>query len=272
VRRRAGGLDLSLLRRDAGSWAEATSFCPRSEGVEAFVALLLYFSAGQQLEGTRDDDRLVRFEHIRCPPAAKVREMLQTCTSLAGSPPAGVNLHCGRMEAPGLAATAFVNFAGSHFGYGRFICSCTQGEILRVCCPEFNVGMLFIGRMGEDEVVNVLGCRRFSAYEGYLRSCRCTGPLPLQGGGAVQGILTLDACVSDHFLEASVLRDIGKAYTSFASLVPTPSGQPPVVSTGRWGCKRLWRPPRPQVCPAGPGGRPRRCPARVQHLRAPGGL
>eukprot|EP00966_Prymnesium_polylepis_P068055 1581879-Prymnesium_polylepis.1 len=66
------------------------------------------------------------------------------------------------MEAPPAAATAFVNFANANFGYGRFIASTTQEEILQVCCPEMNVGLLFIGCMREDEVVNVRDCRRFA--------------------------------------------------------------------------------------------------------------
>ena len=70
------------------------------------------------------------------------------------------------MEAP--AADAFVNFANKNFGYGCFIPSCTQEEILQVCCPEFNVGMLLLGVMTDGEVVNVRGCRRYSRYSGYL--------------------------------------------------------------------------------------------------------
>ena len=67
-------------------------------------------------------------------------------------------------------ATAFVNFANAIFGYGEFIASCTQEEILQVCCPEFNVGMLFQGTMRDEEVMVVHGCRRYSAYSGYLHS------------------------------------------------------------------------------------------------------
>lgn len=43
------------------------------------------------------------------------------------------------------SAHAFVNFANRNFGYGKFIASCTQEEILQVCCPELNVGMLYYG-------------------------------------------------------------------------------------------------------------------------------
>lgn len=64
-----------------------------------------------------------------------------TCALFAPLPH---RLHDAGMEAPAHAA-AFVNFANAQFGYGKFIESCTQEEILQQCCPEFNVGMLFIG-------------------------------------------------------------------------------------------------------------------------------
>lgn len=71
-----------------------------------------------------------------------------------------VLLHAGSMEAasarePG--CKGFVNFANADFGFGCFIPSATQEEILQACCPEFNVGMAFLGRMSEDEVINVYG-------------------------------------------------------------------------------------------------------------------
>ena len=94
-------------------------------------------------------------------------------------------------------ATAFVNFANAIFGYGEFIASCTQEEILQVCCPEFNVGMLFQGTMRDEEVMVVHGCRRYSAYSGYLHSFRCTGAWT--SAPAVQSILTIDAVVRQHF-------------------------------------------------------------------------
>ena len=82
-------------------------------------------------------------------------------------------------------------FANENFGYGCFIPSCTQEEILQLCCPEFNVGMLLLGKMGDGEVVNVTGCRRYSRYSGYLDEYRCEGPWP---SDTIATILTLDAC------------------------------------------------------------------------------
>ena len=59
-----------------------------------------------------------------------------------------------------VSTQGFVNFANAVFGYGEFIPSCTQEEIIQVCCPEFNAGMFFIGKMRQDEVIVVHNCRR----------------------------------------------------------------------------------------------------------------
>ena len=114
--------------------------------------------------------------------------------------------------------------------------SCTQEEILQVCCPEFNVGMLFIGTMMRNEVVNVTNCRRYSSYTGYGNSFTCAGPLAA-GQTVIQDILTIDACYSGHFSIPNQLRDINKAFTSFSSHANHyPSEELRCISTGKWGC------------------------------------
>ena len=57
--------------------------------------------------------------------------------------------------------------------------------------------MLFQGTMRDEEVMVVHGCRRYSAYSGYLHSFRCTGAWT--SAPAVQSILTIDAVVRQHF-------------------------------------------------------------------------
>jgi len=148
------------------------------------------------------------------------------------------------MEAPA-DATAFVNFANRNFGYGRFIASCTQEEILQVCCPEFNVGMLFVGEMRDGEVVNVRGARRFARYAGYLDTFRCVGGLDAPPRAPCD-VVVLDACLARHFGDMQ-LRDLGKAIAAFGALRAARGGGggggggddddgDVVVSTGRWGC------------------------------------
>jgi hypothetical protein len=157
---------------------------------EKLAALLLYFNARLRLEQGADDQRVVRFEHIRGPSDASLVKLLETSAETvlgADSERALVRLHDERMEK--VEADAFVNFANRRFGYGQFIDSCTQEEILQMCCPEFNVGMLAIGIMEDDEVVVVRRCRRYVAYTGYLNTFAVAGPVD----GPIQDILTIDA-------------------------------------------------------------------------------
>ena len=59
-----------------------------------------------------------------------------------------------------------MNFANPNYGYGKFIRSYTQEEIILMCCQEFTVGMLFIGKMKDNEVVHIYGVRCFYKYTG----------------------------------------------------------------------------------------------------------
>lgn len=117
-----------------------------------------------------------------------------------------------------------VNFANSHFGYGRFIQSCTQEEILQMCAPEFNVGMLYFSRIPDDGVITCTG-RYFSSYTGYGRSFQCVGPLKSYR----QVVVAMDAVMHGHFTWESNLRDIRKATVGFQNSAET-------ISTGKWGC------------------------------------
>ena len=118
-KRRAGGL----------SWRRMLI----SIGPEKLTALLIYFQRGLSLEGTADDDRVIVWERLRTPSADGLAAQLEACDATLvdeGASPPSVLLHDGVMEAAPLA-TAFVNFANREFGYGAFINSCTQEEILQ---------------------------------------------------------------------------------------------------------------------------------------------
>ena len=226
-----GGLCFRGLLQDAAN--------PRASlGLHKLVALLTYFDHGQRAS-REDARRVVQWEHVRCPSADEMAERLRGCTNTVLRPesevvPPTIRLHAGVMEdVP--EATGFVNFANAHFGYGRFIPSCTQEEILQVCCPEFNVGLLFIGCMRDDEVVVVRRCRRFAQYTGYGDSFTCTGAAVRD---TMCDILTLDACTARHYSRDAVLRDVAKAYTAFAVHREELEGADAhaLVSTGKWGC------------------------------------
>lgn len=157
----------------------------------------------------------------------------------------------------------FVNFANRNFGYGKFTHGCTQEEILQVCCPEFNVGMLYFGAMPDDAVVLVHNVRRYTAYEGFKAGFVFKGPVSPRGDKSwwPQTILTLDAVFERHFHPESVERDVKKAFTAFLGvfwehhLETSPAGTvaehflgvtvPPQggteklpirIATGLWGC------------------------------------
>jgi hypothetical protein len=202
-------------------------------GAAKAECFMIYFQACATLEGTDDDQRQIIFERIRFTPLQVDASFVVSATErFVGQ---GVNIHNGPMESR--SASGFCNFANANFGFGRVIDSCTQEEILEVCCPEFMVGMLFIGKMRDDEVVNVQGVRRFTTYSGYLNSFCCTGPITDNNASNIQTILTMDACSRKHFSEANLVRDLSKAYYAFREHARNSvTGQFPVISTGKWGC------------------------------------
>lgn len=191
---------------------------------EKLACLLAYFMAWLDADGS-EEERQIAIERRA---EARSLEEFRTWTLSAATEGAAVRyceLHDGGMEAVE-DADAFVNFANPNFGYGKFIASCTQEEIIQACCPEFNVGMLHQGLLTDDEVVNVFGVRRYSSYTGYDQRFKFAGPWTQQP--LVQTILTMDATTNKHFTEQMVLRDIRKAFLCFQGCG--------VVSTGRWGC------------------------------------
>lgn len=93
--------------------------------------------------------------------------------------------------------------------------------------------MLWMGLLGDNEVVNVRNVRRFAKYTGYLNTFRCQGPVDRC---TVQDILTMDACFDKHFTNQNMQRDLNKAYFAFRAHAVSSSQERPVVSTGKWGC------------------------------------
>lgn len=148
---------------------------------------------------------------------------------------------------------AFVNFANRNFGYGKFIASCTQEEILQVCCPEMNAGMLFYGSMDDDTLILTHNVRRFSLYSGYLKSFAFQGPCDCSVYND-QTIITMDALFSKQYTNKGNLRDTKKAFLGWKSCLdwhcpPSVTTQNDAdggfektqtkiiqISTGQWGC------------------------------------
>ena len=243
-KRHQGGLDFWRHIRTASLEAPCCGVAAHKQ-----ASILLYFAEAMREDGS-EDERVVCFHRLKCPDVAEIQMMLSTSTEpvmkAEAEGAAQVQLHEAPMEdAIHLDRTcrAFVNFANAEFGYGCFISSATQEEILQMCCPEFNVGLLFLGRMADSEVVNVYGCRRYTTYSGYLDTYRCTGLLQAsshQETPVIHDILTIDACMHRHFEEQEQLRDIRKAFTAFHAYSTLrgrdADGQVPAIATGRWGC------------------------------------
>jgi len=211
-----GGLDLSwMLSNDKGTAGHK------------LACLFCYFHLSRALEATPDDGRSVNFE-LKAATPIDLDEWKQWALEVGAQQPwDGIRctLHSGSMEKCELA-DAFVNFANANFGYGRITAGCTQEEIMQMCCPEFNVGMLHLGCMTDCEVVLVHNVRRFSTYQGYGGNFRYAGPWTVSP--TVQTILTMDATIHHHFFEHMILRDIRKAHIAFEGSS--------LVSSGRWGC------------------------------------
>lgn len=237
-----GGLDFTRLLMDNPPHRS-------SLGQARLQCLLAYFETRRQVEGTEDDDRKIAFERVRFVPldpnkiedfGRRLPDGLPAAGRYVGQ---GVRIHDSPMEEPLVnsdtapSSIAFVNFANANYGYGKFIASCTQEEILLSCCPELAVGMAFLGKMYPDEVVNVRNVRRYAKYSGYLGTFRCEGPVSASfTTSPLQTVLTMDACTSAHFTRSGVARDLSKAYYAFREHVRTSTSTPVAVSTGKWGC------------------------------------
>eukprot|EP00933_Yihiella_yeosuensis_P000955 TRINITY_DN10150_c1_g2_i1.p1 TRINITY_DN10150_c1_g2~~TRINITY_DN10150_c1_g2_i1.p1 ORF type:complete len:549 (+),score=86.84 TRINITY_DN10150_c1_g2_i1:56-1648(+) len=202
-----------------------------------------------------EKQRMIIFEKLHLT-NKEFEELLFSSSSVPGAASAAsfsdkvpLKIHNGTMEQP--EAAAFVNFANANFGFGKFIPSCTQEEIMQMCCPEFNVGMLFYGKMDHNTVILTHNIRRFSRYKGYLDGFQFVGPLEeeMQGdcngsarddGSRDQTIITMDAVHGSHFSRDSNIRDLKKAYLAWRGIEnwhKRCSGEGAIaISTGRWGC------------------------------------
>lgn len=120
----------------------------KTEGPERMRCHMLYFDA---TFSEQDLERRITFDRV----VYKLIDFLADDNSNNNNkkdrPPVGqgIVLHSNAMESPTRPCTAFVNFANSVFGFGRFFGSCTQEEILLSCCPEIMVGMVLIGAMSD---------------------------------------------------------------------------------------------------------------------------
>lgn len=207
-------LDAMALQKDSrnrGGLSFARIYDGYSLAAEKWACLWNYFDMVQDMEEVQICFRLV---------AGKEEESFRSF-ALDTSDHQGlcVNVHTGDMQ--DVEHDSLMNFANRNFGYGKVIESATQEEVLQVCFPEFNVGMLVFGKLSDNEVVVVHNVRRFSIFADGRFKGKAPATRPIN-------VLTADACLADHFSQSNNVRDLQKAYLSFQHAQ--------VISSGRWGC------------------------------------
>ncbi|UJR12124.1 hypothetical protein I4U23_016301 [Adineta vaga] len=140
-----------------------------------------------------------------------------------------INVFTDRMEASE-EANAFVDFANKQIHIHSIMPSATQEEILFSCCPEAFLSILVCDTLRFNEVVILRGCKRFIDYRGYGETFQYVGPHPNYNSKNIQDILIMDACLSNHFNQRNIDRDLNKVWTAFSN------ARAKIIVTGNWGC------------------------------------
>lgn len=191
-------------------------------GQEKLLCILNYFYMATKLDKLNEDREIGFF---RFPILENPKKVFDSDEKINTDL---ITIHTDDMES--VNANAIVNFANEQLSYG-VINSCTQEEILNVCCPETYLALLFAESMRDDEIIIVKGARRFSTYSGYLHGFKWTG---MYNDNVFQDQIGLDACTWSHYSEENVNRDIMKAYTGFK--ISANERSQTIISTGMWGC------------------------------------
>lgn len=224
-----GGLDFSALLHDSKPWSHSRVAC-----LLTYFKLHLDEERGGEVERRTLvwERRSIEMLDASATPEEEEREGLAYFFEFVGRAKScepvstfRVTLHDKFMEDIE-DADSLVDFADSTFSMGRIGTSCTQEEVLQVCCPEFNVAMLHMGLLRPGEVAVTRHARRFSEHTGFGADFECAGAWRRRP--REQSILTMDAVREEHFSFEANLRDIRKAYLCFSGCGS--------VSTGRWGC------------------------------------
>lgn len=163
----------------------------------------------------------------------------------ASSKPLGVTpLHinsAGTIEDQGVGLLQ-VDFANKFLGGGVLGGGCVQEEIRFVICPELIVSKLFTECLRPSEALVMVGCERFSNYNGYAGTFQWAGNhedmTPRDSSRRrMCHIVAIDALLfhqsSHQYREELMLRELNKAYVGFFHPLSTIA---PGVASGNWGC------------------------------------
>lgn len=135
-----------------------------------------------------------------------------------------------------------VDFANKFLGGGVLGFGCVQEEIRFVICPEMIVSKLITEVLDKNEALLMIGCERFSHYDGYASTFEFIGnyvdDTPYDGSRRrICNVVAIDAlnfyAASDQYKEELIRRELDKAYVGYYHDLNTPA---PGVATGNWGC------------------------------------
>ncbi|XP_037937599.1 poly(ADP-ribose) glycohydrolase isoform X2 [Teleopsis dalmanni] len=135
-----------------------------------------------------------------------------------------------------------VDFANKYLGGGVLGSGCVQEEIRFVVCPELMISMLFTECLKPTEALVMVGCERYSSYNGYASTFEWAGNYedltPRDSSRRRKThIVAIDALSfiqsEDQYKEELIIRELNKAYAGFYHTLETPA---PGVATGNWGC------------------------------------
>jgi poly(ADP-ribose) glycohydrolase len=124
-----------------------------------------------------------------------------------------------------------VDFANKFLGGGVLHGGCVQEEIRFAVCPEAYVAMIFCEVMLDNEAIIMTGLEQWCKYKGYGYKMEFDGdyidPAPKSiDGTTLTSLVAIDAinfsgsrgrAISFQYSEASVLRELNKAYIGFLS-------------------------------------------------------
>jgi len=137
-----------------------------------------------------------------------------------------------------------VDFANKYIGGGVMNEGCVQEEIRFVICPEMLISLLLCEVIQANECVFLIGCERFSSYQGYSTSFEFKDDFidetPKDSWGRkLCHVVAMDAIAYYHraiqYTIKNMKRELVKAYTCFripAAVTDPKSG----IATGNWGC------------------------------------
>ena len=138
-----------------------------------------------------------------------------------------------------------VDFANRYVGGGVLSSGSVQEEIRFLICPDLILSRLFTQELEDNECLIMKGAEQFSSYSGYGSTFDWAGShtdstVHDAWGRRETCIVAMDALVvrssTTQFKPGLIQREVNKAYCSFMTSDPTPSGRPTAVATGNWGC------------------------------------